>query len=123
MVALAKVSERYSRRSHLMQAKITYKIFFTNMRAMTAVVAAMFAMIFMLFYEPIFAPYVKEAFDFPENKIGYLLAIACFTYALGSPLVGILCSKVQRKYITCFSFFLTSASLFLTGPSLLLGFP
>ena len=123
MVALAKVSERYSRRSNMMQAQVTFKIFFTNLRAMTAVVSAMFAMIFMLFYEPIFTPYVKEAFHFPEDKIGYLLSIACFTYAFGSPLVGVLCAKVERKYITCFSFFLTSVSLFVTGPSLLLGFP
>lgn len=58
MVALAKVSERYSRRSHVMMAQVTFKIFFTNLRAMTAIVASMFAMIFMLFYEPLFTPYI-----------------------------------------------------------------
>lgn len=58
MVALAKVSERYSRRSHVMMAQITYKIFFTNLRAMTAIVSSMFAMIFMLFYEPVFTNYI-----------------------------------------------------------------
>jgi|LauGreDrversion4_2_1035121.scaffolds.fasta_scaffold194921_1 hypothetical protein len=91
MVALAKVSERYSRRSNVMQAQVTFKIFLTNLRAMTAVVAAMVAMIFMLFYEPIFAPYVEKQYDFDQNKVGYLLAIACFFYAFGSPVVGILC--------------------------------
>ena len=60
MVALAKVSERYSRRSHIMQAQVTFKIFFTNLRAMTAIVSSMFAMIFMLFYEPIFTPYIEK---------------------------------------------------------------
>ena len=60
MIALAKVSERYSRRSHIMQAQVTYKIFFTNLRAMTAIVSSMFAMIFMLFYEPIFTPYIEK---------------------------------------------------------------
>ena len=59
MVALAKVSERYSRRSHVMMAQVTFKIFLTNLRAMTAIISAMFAMIFMLFYEPIFAPYIE----------------------------------------------------------------
>ncbi len=93
MVGLAKVSERYSRRSHVMQAQVTFKIFLTNMRAMTAIVAAMFAMIFMLFYEPIFAPYIKLQYHMEEDDIGYLLAIGCFTYAFGSPLVGVLCSK------------------------------
>jgi MFS family permease len=58
MVGLAKVSERYSRRSHVMMAQVTYKIFFTNMRAMTAIISSMFAMIFMLFYEPVFTKYV-----------------------------------------------------------------
>jgi MFS family permease len=123
MIALAKVSERYSRRSHVMQAQVTFKLFFTNVRAMTAVVAAMFAMIFMLFYEPIFAPYVKEAFGFPEDKVGYLLTIGCFCMAFSSPLVGYLCGRFDRRYITCFSFFLISISLFLTGPSLLFGLP
>ena len=61
MVGLAKVSERYSRRSHVMMAQVTFKIFFTNLRAMTAIVSAMFAMIFMLFYEPIFTPYIANA--------------------------------------------------------------
>jgi hypothetical protein len=60
MIALTKVSERYSRRSHIMQAQVTYKIFFTNLRAMTAIVSSMFAMIFMLFYEPIFTPYIEK---------------------------------------------------------------
>lgn len=67
MVALAKVSERYSRRSHILQAQVTFKIFLTNIRAMTAVVSAMFAMIFMLFYEPIFAPYVDVAYGVKET--------------------------------------------------------
>jgi len=60
MVGLAKVSERYSRRSHVLMAQITFRIFFTNLRAMTAIVSAMFAMIFMLFYEPIFTPYIAN---------------------------------------------------------------
>ena len=51
------------------------------------------------------------------------MAIGCFTYAFGSPLVGVLCTKVQRKYITCIAFILCSISLLLMGPSnLILGF-
>jgi MFS family permease len=67
MVALAKVSERYSRRSHILQAQVTFKIFLTNVRAMTAVISAMFAMVFMMFYEPIFAPYVIVAYGVSET--------------------------------------------------------
>jgi MFS family permease len=117
MVALAKVSERYSRRSHILQAQVTFKIFLTNIRAMTAVVSAMFAMIFMLFYEPIFAPYVNAAYGVKETSVGFCLAIGCFTYAFGSPLVGVLCTKVERKYITCCAFIFCSISLLMTGPS------
>jgi hypothetical protein len=58
MVKLAQKSERYSRRSHVMMAQVTYKIFFTNVRAMTAIISSMFAMIFMLFYEPVYTKYI-----------------------------------------------------------------
>lgn len=58
---------------------------------MTAIVSAMFAMIFMLFYEPIFTPYLVNQYGFPKKKVGYTLAIGCFTYAVASPLVGMLC--------------------------------
>ena len=58
MVKLAQTSERYSRRSHVLMKQVTYKIFFTNLRAMTAIVSSMFAMIFMLFYEPVFTEYI-----------------------------------------------------------------
>lgn len=122
MVGLAKVSERYSRRSHVMMAQVTFKIFFTNLRAMTAIVSAMFAMIFMLFYEPVFTPYIVAQDWIPEEQVGYTLAIGCFTYAVGSPLVGLLCSKMQRKYITLMAFFLCGASLFVFGPSPSFGF-
>ncbi len=100
-----------------MMAQVTFAIFFTNMRAMTAIVSAMFAMIFMLFYEPVFTPYiVSQGWILPAN-VGYTLAIGCFTYAVGSPLVGMLCAKVQRKYITLMAFFLCGISLFVFGPS------
>lgn len=64
----------------------------------------MFAMIFMLFYEPVFTPYiVANGWMIEDNVgksetefmfIGYCLAIGCFTYAFASPLVGVLCGKI-----------------------------
>ncbi len=77
-----------------MMAQVTFKIFFTNLRAMTAIISAMFAMIFMLFYEPIFTPYIVEQKWIKDTQVGFTLAIGCFTYAVGSPLVGMLCSKI-----------------------------
>jgi len=123
MVKLAQTSERYSRRSHVMMAQVTYKIFFTNVRAMTAIISSMFAMIFMLFYEPVFTEYLVDRDWVKEENVGYCLAIGCFTYATASPLVGVLCSKIQRRYITCFAFLFCSLSLFLLGPSKTLHFP
>ena len=123
MVKLAQTSERYSRRSHVMMAQVTYSIFFKNVRAMTAIISSMFAMIFMLFYEPVFTEYLVERNWVKEDNVGYCLAIGCFTYATASPLVGMLCAKIQRRYITCFAFLLCSISLFLLGPSKTFHFP
>lgn len=124
MVGLAKVSERYSRRSHVLQAQITYSLFFTNMRAMTAIVSSMFAMIFMLFYEPVFTNYIAVNRGWvAKDNVGYCLAIGCFTYAFASPLVGVLCSKIARRYVTCMAFIFCSISLFLLGPSHIMAFP
>ena len=40
------------------------------MRAMTAIVSSVFAMIFMLFYEPVLAKYMVDEFDVSENVVG-----------------------------------------------------
>jgi predicted MFS family arabinose efflux permease len=89
---------------------------------MTAIISAMFAMIFMLFYEPVFTPYiVANKWLMDEDLVGYFLAIGCFTYAFGSPLVGVLCGKIQRRYVTCMAFVFCSISLFLLGSSPTLG--
>jgi MFS family permease len=124
MVKLAQKSERYSRRSHVLMAQVKYKLFFTNVRAMTAIISSMFAMIFMLFYEPVFTKYIAVDRNWmKEEQVGYILAIGCFTYAFGSPLVGILCQKMKRSYITCMAFIFCGLSLFLLGPSHILGLP
>jgi len=124
MVKLAQKSERYSRRSHVLMAQVKYKLFFTNVRAMTAIISSMFAMIFMLFYEPVFTKYIAvDQKWMKEEQVGYVLAIGCFTYAFGSPLVGMLCQKMKRSYITCMAFIFCGISLFLLGPSHTLHLP
>jgi predicted PurR-regulated permease PerM len=60
VVGLARQSARYSRRSQQIEQQVTYKLFFTNMRAMTAIISSMFAMIFMLFYEPVLSTYLQN---------------------------------------------------------------
>jgi len=52
-----------------------------------------------------------------ERLSGLVLAIGCFTYAFGCPIVAVLCTKFERKYITWISFLLCSLSLLILGPS------
>ena len=42
------------------------------MRAMTAIISSMFAMVFMLFYEPVLAKYLNVHFDVSENVVGMI---------------------------------------------------
>lgn len=104
-------------------AQISYKMFFTNVRAMTAIISSMFAMIFMLFYEPVLTTYLQDQYQMSDKYFGYVLAIGCFTYAFSSPLVGMLCSKIKRRYVTLGAFVFCGISMFLFGPSELLGLP
>ena len=90
---------------------------------MTAIISSMFAMVFMLFYEPVLANYLIENFGVSENVVGYYFSIGCFTYALASPCVGILCSKVPRRYVTLAAFLMVAISMYLLGPSKVLNFP
>jgi nitrate/nitrite transporter NarK len=117
VVGLAKQSARYSRRSQQLEQQVTYKIFFTNVRAMTAIISSMFAMVFMLFYEPVLSKYLEQEHGVSENVVGYYFSIGCFTYAFASPCVGILCAKIPRRYVTLFAFLMVSFSMFLLGPS------
>ncbi len=44
------------------------------------------------------------------------------TYALSSPFIGLLTKVIQRRYVTCCSFFIATIALFMFGPSKMLGF-
>jgi MFS family permease len=90
---------------------------------MTAIISSMFAMVFMLFYEPVLSKYLEQEHKVSENVVGYYFSIGCFTYAFASPCVGILCSKIPRRYVTLFAFLMVSFSMFLLGPSQVMQFP
>jgi MFS family permease len=93
------------------------------MRAMTAIISSMFAMVFMLFYEPVLSKYLTDHFGVSENVVGYLFSIGCFTYAFASPFVGLMCSRVPRRYVTLVAFLMVAISMFLLGPSKVLSMP
>ena len=54
----------------MLMAQVSYSIFFKNLRAMTAIISAIFAMIFILFYEPIFTKYLVDAYGVEEGRVG-----------------------------------------------------
>ena len=78
---------------------ITFKIFFTNKRAMLAIVASIFAMIFMLFFDSILSLRLV-ALNLNPDYIGYVFALGAFLYALSAPFVGMLCRIIPRRYVT-----------------------
>ena len=46
---------------------VTFKMFFTNMRAMITIVSAAIAMIFMLFFNAILAPHLDKKYGIKED--------------------------------------------------------
>ncbi len=78
---------------------MTFKIFFTNKRAMMASFSAMLAMIFMLFYDTIYSNYLLSL-DVSEDYIGYFFALGCGVYSFSAPLVGYLSKFIAKVYLT-----------------------
>lgn len=102
---------------------VTYKMFLRNRRAMMAVVSAMFAMVFMLFFDGILTMHLILEMDIPENQAGYFFGLICATYALSSPFMGCLTTLIPRHFLTFGAFLLASVALLMFGPSQMLGFP
>jgi hypothetical protein len=73
-----------------MSYDVTYSMFLKNRRAMMAILSAIFAMMFMLFFDGILTMHLISDMDVNENAAGYFFALICATYALSSPFVGII---------------------------------
>jgi Na+/melibiose symporter-like transporter len=106
-----------------MSHDVTYIMILKNRKVMMAIVSAMFAMMFMLFFDGILTMHLISDMDINENSAGYFFALICATYAFSSPFVGILAQFVPRKWLTFFSFCVASVALLMLGPSKLFGFP
>ncbi|TNV82635.1 hypothetical protein FGO68_gene1456 [Halteria grandinella] len=106
-----------------MSHDVTYGMILKNRKVMMAIVSAMFAMMFMLFFDGILTMHLISDMDINENEAGYFFALICATYAFSSPFVGILAQFVPRKWLTFFSFCVASLALLMLGPSKLFGFP
>lgn len=114
--------------------KVSLKMLLVNKRVFMACVSSIFAMIFMLYYDTIYSDYliasgvsknlIGKILSFGISKnTGYFFVLGSLVYTISSPVVGWLCNKFQKMYITLFAFILASVALFLFGPSKLLGFP
>ena len=73
--------------------------FIKNKRAMMACFSAMFAMIFMLFYDTTYSNYLLSI-GVSEDNIGYFFAVGCAVYSLTCPLVGWLSKFISKPYLT-----------------------
>jgi hypothetical protein len=102
--------------------KISFKMFLTNKRAMMACLSSIFAMIFMMFFDTIYANYLLSA-GISKYYIGYFFALSCAVYSVFSPIVGYLCKFIAKPYLTLFSLFMSFISLIMFGPSEILAFP
>jgi len=93
-------------------------MFFRNARVVISVVAAIFAMIFMLFFNVILSTHLTDApISLQEDQAGYIMAIPAFTYAIAASFVGVLFKGVPRRYLTQIAFIVSTVALFLFGPS------
>lgn len=102
--------------------KITFKTLLTNTRVLMASVSSIFAMIFMLFMDPIYSNYLLSA-GVSDKYIGYFFGLWCGVYALCTPIVGWLCKYVPKLVLTQASFVMSFCALIMFGPSEVLGFP
>lgn len=131
---IARRSTQLGAKSKKIEKQITFKIFFTNTRAMTAIFSAMFAMIFMLFYEPFLADYLLKHYHVSDSivgnnlktiivNIGYLFGIGLFGCIIGAPTCGYLCGFVQKRLLTSIAFVMVGVSMLIFGPSNILKIP
>lgn len=89
---------------------------------MMAAISAIFAMIFMLFLDPIFSNYAISI-GISEKYIGYIFAMPCLVYSIMAPVVGCLCKFVPKIYMTQGAFIVAFVAIALVGPSKVLGLP
>lgn len=82
-----------------MVKKITFKTLLTNTRVLMASVSSIFAMIFMLFSDPIYSNYLLSA-GVSDKYIGYFFGLWCGAYALCTPIVGWLCKYIPKVVLT-----------------------
>lgn len=78
---------------------VTFKMFLTNKRALFAIISAIFAMIFMLFFDAILSVRL-EYMGVADKNIGFIFALGPFCYAISAPFIGLLCKRLTSRYIT-----------------------
>lgn len=88
-----------------------------------SVISAMLAMIFMMYFNAILSPHLKEVYHISDSNVGFVLAVGAFTYAGASPLVTIVFKNTERRYVSLIAFTMATFSLLVFGPSEMLRLP
>ena len=79
-------------------------------------------MIFMLFFDSILSVRLIKL-GVSENKIGLVFGLASLIYMISSPLVGILCKYIDKRFVMLLAYIVSPISLFLFGPSKFFNLP
>jgi hypothetical protein len=56
-------------------------------------------MVMMLFKDTVYSNYLLSI-PISDNYIGYFFAVGCGSYSICAPLVGFICQKVEKVYLT-----------------------
>lgn len=96
---------------------VTYIMFLKNRKAMMSIASAMFAMMFMLFFDGILTMHLISDLDVGENSAGYFFGLICATYALSSPFVAVFLTFISRQWLSFISFGVAAGALLMLGPS------
>ena len=101
---------------------IPYSLFFKNKYALMALVANFFGIVCLQYLDPTLSEHMIDL-GMSEDDVGFAFALFGFTWAVGAPIVGLVCQYVNGRTVVAVSFIMIGVSLLLTGPSKLLELP
>jgi MFS family permease len=101
---------------------ITYMTLIKNQRVILAWISLTLSCVIMIFYETILANYLLSL-GISDHYIGYIFGLLFVMYSICVPIVGKLCEKVTKVYLTQLGFIFAFLALIMMGPSEILSFP
>jgi len=87
-----------------------------------AILAKLVSVICVSSIDPILSLHMMDL-GWSEDDSGFGLAIYATAWAIGAPLVGVLCQRIRRRVVIFLAFNWLTLALLLVGPSAILGLP